>query len=70
MYIVVDSVHNTILHTSAYSKYHYLQLRIHITRIYNITVHEIEFVSSFNAVVGCHSHTCVLSYDSGMLNSN
>jgi len=74
MQIVVDSIPKNILRTSAYSKYHYLQLSIHTTRIYNITMHEIEFVSSSNTVVGCHpermTDTCVLRYSSGILNSS
>jgi hypothetical protein len=41
MYIVVNSIRKNILRTSAYSKYHYLQLSIHTARIYSITVHEI-----------------------------
>jgi len=53
--IVVDSISKIILRATDYSKYHYLQSSIHTTRIYNITVHEIEFVSSSNTVVGCHS---------------
>lgn len=55
MLIVVDSIPMNILRPSAYSKYHYLQLSIYTTRIYNITMHEIEFISSSNTVVGCHS---------------